>query len=257
MKRSVTLAPGEEYSFNVHELGKYLIVREASNSIMIHADNMRPVEIENGDTVSVERYDVMKFRNHNATETVIKYEISDVYVHTKMQKMAVDGEVIVTEIKEPITVERVNNPVIVQSNAPLSVREAIYHRSLATRVVPVTGTTSVTSYKTSGSVRFMNLTIQADTNNQGSLILLGSTLSKPNLGGIELPPGAVVHFEKGLTEEFYLQPKDLSVLTRDEKVNLSVVVESSAVVSKESTTMQQGVEEVFVVTHLTENEVIE
>lgn len=60
MKQLHTLNTGEAIKFNAGQAGKYLIMREASNTVMLRGDALRPVEIERGDTVDITRFDELE-----------------------------------------------------------------------------------------------------------------------------------------------------------------------------------------------------
>ncbi|ROQ89118.1 hypothetical protein [Vibrio crassostreae] len=113
MKQLHTLNTGEAIKFNAGQAGKYLIMREASNTVMLRGDLLRPVEIERGDTVDITRFDELELFNHKADAVTIEYQIADVPIITKAQKIDISNSVAISEILTPITVDKVLSPITV------------------------------------------------------------------------------------------------------------------------------------------------
>ncbi|MGF1882068.1 hypothetical protein [Vibrio splendidus] len=111
MKQLHTLNSGEAIKFNAGQAGKYLIMREASNTVMLRGDALRPVEIERGDTVDITRFDELELFNHKADAVTIEYQIADVPIITKAQKIDISNSVAISEILTPITVDKVLSPI--------------------------------------------------------------------------------------------------------------------------------------------------
>ncbi|CAH7184748.1 conserved hypothetical protein [Vibrio chagasii] len=111
MKQLHTLNTGEAIKFNAGQAGKYLIMREASNTVMLRGDALRPVEIERGDTVDITRFDELELFNHKADVVTIEYQIADVPIITKAQKIDISNSVAISEILTPITVDKVLSPI--------------------------------------------------------------------------------------------------------------------------------------------------
>ncbi|MEZ9005983.1 hypothetical protein AB6E26_25305 [Vibrio splendidus] len=111
MKQLHTLNTGETIKFNAGQSGKYLIMREASNTVMLRGDALRPVEIERGDTVDITRFDELELFNHKADAVTIEYQIADVPIITKAQKIDISNSVAISEILTPITVDKVLSPI--------------------------------------------------------------------------------------------------------------------------------------------------
>ncbi|CDT83734.1 conserved hypothetical protein [Vibrio coralliirubri] len=111
MKQLHTLNTGEAIKFNAGQAGKYLIMREASNTVMLRGDALRPVEIERGDTVDITRFDELELFNHKADAVTIEYQIADVPIITKAQKIDISNSVAISEILTPITVDKVLSPI--------------------------------------------------------------------------------------------------------------------------------------------------
>ena len=86
-------------------------MREASNTVMLRGDALRPVEIERGDTVDITRFDELELFNHKADAVTIEYQIADVPIITKAQKIDISNSVAISEILTPITVDKVLSPI--------------------------------------------------------------------------------------------------------------------------------------------------
>lgn len=106
-----TLSSGESIKFNAGQAGKYLIMREASNTVMLRGDLLRPVEIERGDTVDITRFDELELFNHKSEAVTIEYQVADVPIITKAQKIDINNSVAISEILTPITVGEVQAPI--------------------------------------------------------------------------------------------------------------------------------------------------
>ncbi|MDC5717864.1 hypothetical protein [Vibrio europaeus] len=107
MKQLQTLSPGESIQFNAGQAGKYLIVREASHSLMLRGDALRPTEIGRGDTVDITRFDELELFNHQAEPVTVEYQVADIPISTTSQKIDINNSVAISEILTPITVSKV------------------------------------------------------------------------------------------------------------------------------------------------------
>ncbi|CAK2485117.1 conserved hypothetical protein [Vibrio crassostreae] len=107
MKQLQTLSPGESIQFNAGQAGKYLIIREASHSLMLRGDALRPTEIGRGDTVDITRFDELELFNHQAEPVTVEYQVADIPISTKSQNIDINNSVAISEILTPITVSAV------------------------------------------------------------------------------------------------------------------------------------------------------
>ncbi|CDT81979.1 hypothetical protein L8R85_26800 [Vibrio splendidus] len=107
MKQLQTLSPGESIQFNAGQAGKYLIIREASHSLMLRGDTLRPTEIGRGDTVDITRFDELELFNHQAEPVTVEYQVADIPISTKSQNIDINNSVTISEILTPITVSAV------------------------------------------------------------------------------------------------------------------------------------------------------
>ncbi|PMO52550.1 hypothetical protein [Vibrio splendidus] len=105
MKQHQTLSANGSVRFNAGQAGKYLIIREASNTLMLRGDALRPVEIERGDTVDITQFDELELMNLHSTFVTVEYQISDIPIVTRAQKVSVDNQIVVSEISRPLTIE--------------------------------------------------------------------------------------------------------------------------------------------------------
>lgn len=135
MKQLHTLNAGESIQFNAGQAGKYLIIREASHSLMLRGDALRPTEIGRGDTVDITRFDELELFNHQEESVTVEYQVADIPISTKSQNIDINNSVAISEILTPITVSKVqesikvsevSSPVnIAQIQAPVNVRRVV------------------------------------------------------------------------------------------------------------------------------------
>lgn len=110
MKQLHTISPGESIQFNAGQAGKYLIISEASHSLMLRGDALRPTEVGRGDTVDITRFDELELFNHQTESVTVEYQVADIPIITKSQKIDINNSVAISEILTPITVSKVQEP---------------------------------------------------------------------------------------------------------------------------------------------------
>ncbi|MEZ8719398.1 hypothetical protein AB6D81_26010 [Vibrio splendidus] len=115
MKQLQTLSPGESIQFNAGQAGKYLIIREASHSLILRGDVLRPTEIGRGDTVDITRFDELELFNHQTGSVTVEYQVADIPIITKAQKIDINNSVAISEILTPITVNKIQEPLKVSA----------------------------------------------------------------------------------------------------------------------------------------------
>ena len=108
-----TLAPDEFIRLNTGQVGKYLIIRQCSGSIMVRGDNLRPTALERGDVVDVTSYEVLELLNNQIKPVTIEYQMSDLLISTKMQRVDIDNAVTISEILAPVTINKIIEPLTV------------------------------------------------------------------------------------------------------------------------------------------------
>ncbi|MGF1841361.1 hypothetical protein [Vibrio atlanticus] len=85
---------------------------------------MRPVEIFGGDTVDVSAFDKLELNNHQSVDVTFEYQVSDLMIMTKAQKISVNNALLVSEIEKPVQVKKVQDPVQVSEvQAPVHVAQ--------------------------------------------------------------------------------------------------------------------------------------
>lgn len=124
MKQTHTLEPNQTLTFNAGQSGKYLILRDTTHSLLLQGDTMRPVEIFGGDTVDVSAFDKLELNNHQSVAVTFEYQVSDLLIMTKAQKISVNNALLVSEIEKPVHVRKVQDPVQVSEvQAPVRVAQ--------------------------------------------------------------------------------------------------------------------------------------
>ncbi len=115
MKQFHTLSAGESIHFNAGQAGKYLIIREASHTLILRGDVLRPTEIGRGDTVDITRFDELELFNHQAESVTVEYQVADIPIITKSQKIDINNSIAISEILTPILVRKVQEPIKVSA----------------------------------------------------------------------------------------------------------------------------------------------
>ncbi|NOH21455.1 hypothetical protein [Vibrio cyclitrophicus] len=115
MKQLHTISAGESIQFNAGQAGKYLIIREASHTLLLRGDTLRPTEIGRGDTVDITRFDELELVNHQTESVTVEYQVADIPIITKAQKIDINNSVAISEILTPITVKKVQEPLKVSA----------------------------------------------------------------------------------------------------------------------------------------------
>lgn len=147
MKQTHTLEPNHTLTFNAGQSGKYLILRDTTHSLLLQGDTMRPVEIFGGDTVDVSAFDKLELNNHQSVDVTFEYQVSDLLIMTKAQKISVNNALLVSEIEKPVQVKKVQDPVqvsevqapvhVAQIETPVSVQKVQEAVKISDIVTPV------------------------------------------------------------------------------------------------------------------------
>ncbi|CAK1945209.1 hypothetical protein [Vibrio crassostreae] len=173
MKQLHTLNAGESIQFNAGQAGKYLIIREASHSLMLRGDALRPTEIGRGDTVDITRFDELELFNHQAESVTVEYQVADIPISTKSQNIDINNSVAISEILTPITVSAVQAEVKTRiQNDTLTVEKLA---DLYTLQKVDTGHLDLTGDEQSiaGNEERKGLFIQASQDNERSVLVQG------------------------------------------------------------------------------------
>ncbi|WP_434567736.1 hypothetical protein QFW85_27385 [Vibrio chagasii] len=147
MKQTHTLEPNQTLTFNAGQSGQYLILRDATHSLLLQGDKMRPVEIFEGDTVNVTAFDKLELHNHQSVAVSFEYQVSDLLIMTKAQKISVNNALLISEIEKPVHVRKVQDPVqvsevqapvrVAQIQTPVSVQKVREPIKISDIVTPV------------------------------------------------------------------------------------------------------------------------
>ncbi len=100
---------------------KYLLVRDATNSLTLRVDTLEPVEVKKNDVVLTEGCTMLELCNHHASAVTIQYQITDLAINTQSDAVAVSGAVTVDEINKPIVVSGIQSTVGVRFDGAMEV----------------------------------------------------------------------------------------------------------------------------------------
>ncbi|EGQ7984206.1 hypothetical protein HJA60_004286 [Vibrio vulnificus] len=89
----------------------YLLIRDASTTVMLRLDTEEPVEVKRNDVIPTQGYTMLELTNHHDVAVDICYQAVAVPINTQSDITSIAGAVEVSEIKEPVTVDSVLNPV--------------------------------------------------------------------------------------------------------------------------------------------------
>ncbi|WP_283131605.1 hypothetical protein [Enterovibrio norvegicus] len=118
MKITQDIGPGQTQAFHAGQAGQYFILREASQSVLLKGDTLRPVELERGDVVDVSRFEQLALSNPHSTSVHVEYQVADVEVRIRNASTAIDGSLTVHDIRTPITIDRIQEPLDIQVHIP-------------------------------------------------------------------------------------------------------------------------------------------
>lgn len=90
---------------------RYLLIRNASNSITLQLDTFEPVEIKKNDVVLTEGCTTVILSNHHSSEVELEYQITDISINTQSDSIAINGAINVNEIIEPVVISHVQSAV--------------------------------------------------------------------------------------------------------------------------------------------------
>ncbi|UGA55289.1 hypothetical protein [Vibrio sp. VB16] len=100
---------------------KYLLMRDASNSVSLQLDANEPVEVKKNDVILIEGCVTVIFHNHHSSPTTIEYQITDTAINTQSDAVAINGAVKISDIEEPIVISHVQNDVGVLVNNEIAI----------------------------------------------------------------------------------------------------------------------------------------
>lgn len=129
MKQTIDIGSGSSVTFNAGQSGKYFILRQASQSVILKGDNLRPVELVRGDVVDVSNFDELDIYNPNATSVHVEFQVADVEVRIRTASTSIDGALEVNEIHNPVEISRIQEEVQVSvTNQAEDTATGIRHR---------------------------------------------------------------------------------------------------------------------------------
>ncbi|MEZ8619094.1 hypothetical protein AB6D33_24920 [Vibrio splendidus] len=118
MKTTLDILPSHSVAFNAGQAGKFFILREASQSIILQGDTLRPVELERGDVVDVSQFNELTLTNAHTTSLHVEYQVADVEVRIRTASTAINGALDINAVHSPITIDRIQEPFDVQVHIP-------------------------------------------------------------------------------------------------------------------------------------------
>lgn len=118
MKQTIDIKPSHSLAFNAGQSGKFLILRQASQSVLLKGDALRPVELERGDVVDISQFDELEIYNHNSTSVHVEFQVSDIEVRIRTASTAIDGGLDIHGIQSPVTIDRIQEPLDIQVHIP-------------------------------------------------------------------------------------------------------------------------------------------
>ena len=116
MRRKITIEPNGDYYFDVSKSALILIIRNASANVSLSGDSLSEIELSRSDIVNVEsfRNKRMFFVNNNDYSVELEFQISDVRISIREQRMSIDNNsFVVDEIISPVVVSKINESVVV------------------------------------------------------------------------------------------------------------------------------------------------
>lgn len=127
MRRKITLKPNENYPFDIGRMSLILIIRDTTRNVIFYGDSISEIELSRSDIVAVVKYQQQRvfLRNDNDVDITVEFQLSDVQISIREQRMALDGGVVVEEITTPIQVSEIQAPVKVSGVVPVSIDKAV------------------------------------------------------------------------------------------------------------------------------------
>lgn len=127
MRRTITLKPNENYSFDIGRMSLILIIRDATRNVIFYGDSISEIELSRSDIVAVVKYQQQRvfLRNDNDVDITVEFQLSDVQISIREQRMALEGGVVVEEITTPIQVSEIQAPVKISGVVPVDISEPV------------------------------------------------------------------------------------------------------------------------------------
>ncbi|EGR1966262.1 hypothetical protein K6N94_003205 [Vibrio cholerae] len=127
MRRRITLKPSEEYAFDISRNALVLVLREATQNVVLKGDSLTPIELSRSDILDIQlfRNKRMFLANEGSAPITVEFQLSDTPISIREQRMAVEGGVTVSEIATPVVVSSVQAPVRIAGTVPVSFDEGV------------------------------------------------------------------------------------------------------------------------------------
>ncbi|MCC4796987.1 hypothetical protein [Enterovibrio norvegicus] len=169
MRQKHTLTQGQAIDVSAGQNGRYLIMREATDTVSLRSDNLRPVEIERGDTVDVSDYDTLTITNHHDSTLSLEFQITDIPVITRAQKIGANNLIGIDRIEEPVKVSEILEPVTVGGVIDTRIKDPVSLRAIGSGVLTFESNTLTID----GDDNRRSLVLQAADTNTESIVIQG------------------------------------------------------------------------------------
>ncbi|HFQ5248427.1 TPA: hypothetical protein ACGVAQ_003032 [Vibrio vulnificus] len=122
MRRKITIKQNDAYAFDIGKNSLILIIRDTTENIMLEGDSISGVELSRSDIVTVTEYREQRvfLRNHNAQAVTVEFQLSDVPISIREQRMSINGGIVVDEIATPVEVSKVTAPISIEGVVPVT-----------------------------------------------------------------------------------------------------------------------------------------
>ncbi|UTM57025.1 hypothetical protein L4174_014675 [Photobacterium sp. CCB-ST2H9] len=117
----VQLQAGEKI---ISAVSQYLLIRDCSHTVTLLAKTQNRevgTELKKNDVVPLGGFETIELYNHHQAAVTLKYQLTDIPVNTQSDAVAISGAVEVHSIREPVTIDAIQQTVPVSFSAPVSV----------------------------------------------------------------------------------------------------------------------------------------
>ncbi|MDO6583219.1 hypothetical protein Q4491_17900 [Photobacterium sp. 2_MG-2023] len=117
----VQLQAGEKI---ISAVSQYLLIRDCSHTVTLLAKTQNRelgTELKKNDVVPLGGFETIELYNHHSTAVTLKYQLTDIPVNTQSDAVAISGAVEVHSIREPVTIDAIQQTVPVAFDTPVSI----------------------------------------------------------------------------------------------------------------------------------------
>ncbi|MBV7264118.1 hypothetical protein KCG43_19075 [Photobacterium sp. WH24] len=117
----VQLQAGEKI---ISAVSQYLLIRDCSHTVTLLAKTQNRelgTELKKNDVVPLGGFETIELYNHHSTAVTLKYQLTDIPVNTQSDAVAISGAVEVHSIREPVTIDAIQQTVPVAFVTPVSI----------------------------------------------------------------------------------------------------------------------------------------